>query len=239
MSITAGAGGTDAQDWAQMLLRMYLRWAEKKSFSAQVLHISEGDEAGIKAATIQIEGLYAYGLSITEKGIHRLVRLSPFNSSNKRQTSFAAVDVVPEIPNISESDLNIKPDDLKVDTFRASGAGGQHVNKTDSAIRITHLPTGTVSQCQSSRSQAANKDAAMKVLISRLMQKLEAEHKEKISELKGSISEIAWGNQIRSYVLHPYKMVKDHRNDIETSQVQCVLDGDLDAFIYQQLKSSH
>jgi len=236
LSIIAGAGGTDAQDWAELLLRMYLRWAEAQGFKTEILQISSGDEAGIKSATVQISGDFAYGLVKTEKGIHRLVRISPFNANGKRQTSFAAIDVMPELPDLTAADLNIKPDDLKIDTFRASGAGGQHVNKTDSAVRITHLPSKTVAQCQAGRSQAANKEQAMALLVARLMQRMEAEHKATLNDLKGPVADIAWGNQIRSYVFHPYQMVKDHRSNHEVSQVQDVMDGKLQDFIDAELR---
>lgn len=234
-SITAGAGGTDAQDWTEMLLRMYTRWMEKSGFSVDLIDQSMGDEAGIKSATLMVRGEFAYGLLKTEKGVHRLVRLSPFNSNNKRQTSFAAVDILPEIKT-DNSDLQLDSKDLKIDTFRASGAGGQHVNKTDSAVRITHLPTGLVATSQNSRSQGANKDTAMAILRSRILILMEEEEKQKIEDLRGKVTEIAWGNQIRSYVFHPYKMVKDLRTSIETSNVQAVMDGDLDAFIQAELK---
>lgn len=233
-SIAAGVGGTDAQDWAQMLLRMYTRWFEQKGYSAKLVDISVGEEAGIKGATIIVEGDFAYGYLKAEIGVHRLVRLSPFNANNKRQTSFAAVDVIPEID--VDLSVEINPEDLRVDTFRASGAGGQHINKTDSAVRITHLPTGIVVQCQNERSQTQNKETAMKVLMSRLAQRLELEHKEKISELKGNTTEIGWGNQIRSYVFHPYSMVKDHRTNVETANVNGVMDGGLDMFVEAMLR---
>ena len=234
-SIHAGAGGTDAQDWADMLLRMYLRWMEKKGYQTEIVDYSAGDEAGIKSATILVKGELVYGYARQEIGIHRLVRLSPFNANNKRQTSFAAVDVIPELSAVNK-EIELNSDDLKIDTFRASGAGGQHVNKTDSAVRITHIPSGIVAQSQSSRSQAANKETALSILTSRLLQALEAEHKEKVSELRGNAKDIAWGNQIRSYVFHPYKLVKDHRNSFETSQVDAVMDGDIDGFIEAALK---
>ena len=234
LSLNAGAGGVDAQDWTQMLLRMVQRWCEKEEFSVDVLDQSMGEEAGIKSVTLHIKGDYAYGLLKNEIGIHRLVRLSPFNANNKRQTSFAAVDVLPEI----EADLNldIDPKDLKIDTYRASGAGGQHVNKTDSAVRITHIPTGTVAQCQNERSQAANKETAMTMLKSRLVVLLEEQHKEKLDEIRGDVKDIAWGNQIRSYVFHPYKLVKDLRTQHETSDVPGVMDGDLTPFIEAHLR---
>lgn len=234
-SIYAGAGGTDAQDWAQMLYRMYLRWFEKKGFTAELIDETMGEEAGIKSATLVVRGEFAYGLAKTEIGIHRLVRLSPFNANDKRQTSFAAVDIIPEITT-DFSDMDIDAKDLRIDTYRASGAGGQHINKTDSAIRITHIPTGIVAQSQNSRSQGANKDMAMMILKSRLAKRMEEEHQSQVNELRGPSKENGWGNQIRSYVFHPYKMVKDLRTSIETSDVQGVMDGDLDAFIEAALR---
>ena len=234
-SIYAGAGGTDAQDWAQMLYRMYLRWFEKKGFTVELIDETLGEEAGIKSATLVVRGEFAYGLCKTEIGIHRLVRLSPFNANDKRQTSFAAVDIIPEI-STDFSDMDIDTKDLRVDTYRASGAGGQHINKTDSAIRITHLPTGIVAQSQNSRSQGANKETAMMILKSRIAKRMEEEHQTKVNELRGPSKENGWGNQIRSYVFHPYKMVKDLRTSVETSDVQGVMDGDLDAFIEAALR---
>ncbi|MEK9726758.1 MAG: peptide chain release factor 2 [Candidatus Margulisiibacteriota bacterium] len=233
-TINAGAGGTDAQDWAEMLLRMYMRWFQSKNFKAECTEITSGDEAGIKSATLMVSGPFCYGLSKNEIGIHRLVRQSPFNANAKRQTSFAAVDVIPEF---SDSYKHIKLDtkDLRIDTYRASGAGGQHINKTDSAVRITHLPTGIVAQSQAQRSQTANKETAMKILTSRIVTQLELQQKEKINDLK-STNDIAWGNQIRSYVFHPYKMVKDHRTNEETSNIQKVMDGEIDNFIESHLR---
>lgn len=236
LTLKAGAGGTDAQDWTEILLRMYCRWLDKKKFSYSIRSISEGDEAGIKTVTLYVEGPYAYGLIKQDVGIHRLVRISPFNANGKRQTSFTALEATPELADVPK-ELSIPPDELKIDTFRASGAGGQHVNKTDSAIRITHLPTQIVAQSQSSRSQAANKQEAMKILISRLVQQLEIQHKAAIQDLKGDQKDIAWGSQIRSYVFHPYKLVKDHRTSIETSNLEQVLDGDLDLFIEGSLQA--
>ncbi|MFH1428554.1 MAG: peptide chain release factor 2 [Candidatus Margulisiibacteriota bacterium] len=233
-SIAAGAGGTDAQDWAQMLLRMYTRWFEKRGYKVQEVDLSPGEEAGIKGVTLIVEGDYAYGYLHPEAGIHRLVRLSPFNANNKRQTSFASVEVIPEVD--LEVAVEIDPEDLRIDTFRASGAGGQHVNRTDSAVRITHLPTGIVVQCQNERSQLQNKETALKVLTAKLVKCMEEEHKEKISEIKGQVKEIAWGHQIRSYVFHPYSMVKDHRTGLETSDVSGVMDGDIDAFAEAYLR---
>ena len=229
LSINSGAGGTDAQDWAEMLLRMYTRFAEQQGYSAEIIDVSAGEEAGIKSATVLINGQYAYGYLKAEKGVHRLVRISPFNALDKRQTSFASVDVVPAL-NFDET-IEINPADLRVDIFRASGAGGQHINKTDSAVRITHIPTGIVVQCQNRRSQLQNRDTAMQVLQSKLLMLKETQHKEKISELQGEQKDIAWGNQIRSYVFHPYSLVKDHRLDVETSNVQKVMDGDIMFFI--------
>jgi peptide chain release factor 2 len=235
VSINAGAGGTDAQDWALMLMRMYSRWFEKKNFQHECIEETMGDEAGIKSVLFHVKGPLAYGYCKAETGVHRLVRLSPFNANNKRQTSFAAVDVIPEISAESLT-VQIESKDLKIDTYRASGAGGQHVNKTDSAVRITHLPTGLVATSQNSRSQTDNKETAMAILKSRIMALLEKEHKEKIEELRSNAVENAWGNQIRSYVFHPYKMVKDLRTGHETSQVQKVMDGEIDDFVHEQLR---
>ncbi len=234
LSINAGAGGTDAQDWALLLYRMYVRWLEQNSFVAEELDFSAGEEAGIKGATLLVKGEYAFGYLVAERGIHRLVRLSPFNASHKRQTSFASVDVVPEISD--DIQVDIRPEDLKIDTYRSSGAGGQHVNKTESAVRITHLPTGLVVTCQNERSQISNREQAMRVLQSRLLQLMERERKQKIEELRGVQTDIAWGNQIRSYVFHPYKLVKDLRTDVETSDVERVMDGDLNPFIWAYLR---
>jgi peptide chain release factor 2 len=229
LALHAGAGGTEAQDWVEMLLRMYTRWAEKKGYSVKTLDFLAGDDAGIKSVTIQVTGENAYGYLKSEKGVHRLVRISPFDSSGRRHTSFASLDVMPEIDD--EIEVDIDPDDLRVDTFRSSGAGGQHVNKTDSAIRITHLPTGVVVQCQSERSQHQNRDTAMKMLKAKLFEIKEREHLEKIEDLKGIQMEIAWGSQIRSYVFCPYTLVKDHRTNYEEGNVQAVMDGELDGFI--------
>jgi peptide chain release factor 2 len=230
IDIQAGAGGTEACDWAAMLLRQYLRYSERKGFKTEVLEESEGDIAGIKSATIKVEGEYAYGYLRTETGIHRLVRKSPFDSSGGRHTSFSSVFVYPEIDDSFEIDVN--PADLRIDTFRASGAGGQHVNKTDSAVRITHLPTGVVVQCQNERSQAANKQTAMRILKSRLAELAEEERDQELAKERGVVSMGFGGNPIRSYVLHPYQLVKDHRTDFEVGNAQGVLDGDLDGFIH-------
>jgi peptide chain release factor 2 len=236
MAIHAGAGGTESQDWAEMLLRMYLRWAERRGFAADVLDTSPGDEAGIKSVTISVSGEYAYGYLKSEHGVHRLVRLSPFDADHARHTSFALVEVMPEAEG--DVDLDIAPEDIKVDTFRSSGPGGQHMQKTSSAVRITHIPSGTVVTCQSERSQHLNKEFAMKILRSRLLeQELEKREDEK-ARLKGQYVEAGWGNQIRSYVLHPYRMVKDHRTDYETSNTDAVLDGDLDGFIDAYLRAT-
>ncbi|MBE9547530.1 MAG: peptide chain release factor 2 [Proteobacteria bacterium] len=229
MSINAGAGGTEAQDWVEMLLRMYLRWAEKKGFSTSIIDFQPGDEAGVKSVTMTMEGEYAYGYARAEVGVHRLVRISPFDTGGRRHTSFASVFVYPEVDD--EIVVEINESDLRVDTYRAAGAGGQHVNKTDSAVRLTHIPTGIVVQCQNERSQHKNKAMAMKVLKSRLYELKLQEQSEKLDEMGKSKKEIAWGSQIRSYVLHPYKMVKDHRTNIEVGNVNSVLDGDIDAFI--------
>lgn len=234
-TLTAGAGGTDAQDWTELLYRMYSRWMEKKNFHVELVEQSFGDEAGLKAVTLVVKGLYAYGLLKNEIGIHRLVRLSPFNSNNKRQTSFAAVDVIPEITD-STQEIKFDPKELRIDTYRSSGAGGQHVNKTDSAVRVTHLPTGLVATSQNSRSQTANKETALGILKSRLLLLMESQEKEKLEDLRGVVKEIAWGHQIRSYVFHPYKLVKDLRTGVETSNVQQVMDGDLDQFIDANLR---
>jgi peptide chain release factor 2 len=235
LAIHAGAGGTESQDWAEMLLRMYLRWAERRGFQTEVLDTSPGDEAGIKSAVIAVNGEYAAGYLKSEHGVHRLVRLSPFDSDHARHTSFALVEVLPEAS--TDVEVDIKPDDIKVETFRSSGPGGQHMQKTSSAVRITHLPTGLAVSCQSERSQYQNKDYAMKILRARLLE-LEIEKKaEEKARLKGKRIEAGWGNQIRSYVLHPYRMVKDHRTDYETSNTEAVLDGELDGFINAYLRS--
>ncbi len=229
VTIHAGAGGTEAQDWVAMLLRMYLRWAEEKKFKTDILDLLPGDEAGTKSVTLMVKGKYAYGYLRSEVGIHRLVRISPFDTSGRRHTSFASVMVLPELDDTI--DIDIQEKDLRIDTYRASGAGGQHVNKTDSAIRITHLPTGIVVQCQNQRSQHRNKDIAMKMLASRLYEKEKEEQARESENLHGDKKEIAWGSQIRSYVLQPYRMIKDHRTDHEEGNVDAVLDGRLDSFI--------
>jgi len=233
MTLHAGAGGTEAQDWVQMLLRMYTRWAEDHQYEVKTLDYLDGDEAGIKSVTIQIIGENAYGYLRSEKGVHRLVRISPFDASGRRHTSFASVDVMPELDE--EIEVEINPEDLKIDTYRSSGAGGQHVNKTESAVRITHIPTGIVVACQNERSQIQNRETAMKMLKAKLLELKEREQKEKIEDLKGVQMDIAWGSQIRSYVFCPYTMVKDHRTNYETGDVQAVMDGDLDKFIHAYL----
>ncbi len=235
VSIHAGTGGVDAQDWAEMLLRMYTRWCEKKGYDVRLTDLQDDTEAGIKSATFLVDGENAYGYLKAEKGVHRLVRISPFNAAGKRQTSFALVEVTPQIDDTVS--VQIDPEDLRIDTYRSSGAGGQHVNKTDSAIRITHLPTNIVVTCQNERSQHQNKEMAMKILTARLMELAEQEHKENLKELKGDYSMNTWGSQIRSYVFQPYTMVKDHRTGEETANVQAVMDGDLDAFISAKLRA--
>ncbi|MGB9004106.1 MAG: peptide chain release factor 2 [Candidatus Aminicenantales bacterium] len=233
LTVHPGAGGTESQDWAQMLLRMYLRYAERKGYKTEVLDMQPGEEAGLKSATVRIEGDFAFGHLSQETGVHRLVRISPFDSNKRRHTSFAAVFAYPEVDDTIE--ININPEDLRIDTYRAGGRGGQHVNVTDSAVRLTHLPTGIVVQCQNERSQHKNKASAMKVLQARLYELERKKKMEKIEKIEDSKSDIAWGNQIRSYVLHPYKMAKDLRTRLETSDVEAVLDGDLDAFIKASL----
>ena len=234
LTLHAGAGGTESCDWASMLYRMYQRWADKKGFSVEVLDYLDGDEAGIKSVTFQVNGQNAYGFLKSEKGVHRLVRISPFNAAGKRQTSFAALDVMPEINEDIEVEIN--EEDLRIDKYRSSGAGGQHVNKTESAIRITHIPTGVVVQCQNERSQHSNKDKAMKMLKAKLYLIKQQENLEKISDIRGEVTDNGWGSQIRSYVLQPYTMVKDHRTGQEIGNAQAVLDGDLDSFVNAYLK---
>jgi len=235
ISIHAGSGGTDAQDWAEMLVRMYVRWAESKGYKVKEIDYQADPEGGIKSATYLVQGDYAYGYLKNEKGVHRIVRISPFDSSGRRHTSFASLDVMPEINE--EIKLEINPEDLRIDTYRSSGAGGQHVNKTESAIRITHIPTNIVVTCQNERSQHQNKDVAMNILKAKLMELARQEHKDKIDELKGDFSQITWGSQIRSYVFHPYSMVKDHRTGAEVGNVYAVMDGDIDYFIREKLKA--
>ncbi len=234
LAIHPGAGGTESQDWASMLLRMYTRWAEKSGYEVETLEFLPGDEAGIKSVTLLIKGDYAYGYLKAERGVHRLIRISPFDSAGRRHTSFTSIDVLPEITDDVEVDID--PTELKIDTYRASGAGGQHVNTTDSAVRITHLPTGIVVQCQNERSQHKNRDMAMKILKARLYEHYKQIQVEELEEVKGEYKEIAWGSQIRSYVFHPYNMIKDHRTNIEEGNVQKVMDGDLDSFIQAYLK---
>lgn len=234
MSLHAGAGGTESCDWAQMLYRMYTRWAEKKGFSVEVLDSLDGDEAGIKSITFQVNGDNAYGYLKSEKGVHRLVRISPFNAAGKRQTSFVSCDVMPDIEE--DVDIEVKDEDIRIDTYRSSGAGGQHINKTSSAIRITHFPTGIVVQCQNERSQHQNKDKAMQMLKAKLYLLKQQENAEKVSDIRGEVKEIGWGNQIRSYVMQPYKLVKDLRTGEESGNVDSVMDGNIDPFINAYLK---
>ena len=234
LKLNAGAGGTESCDWAGMLYRMYTRWAERKGFTIDVLDFLDGDEAGIKSITFQVNGENAYGYLKSEKGVHRLVRISPFNAQGKRQTSFVSLDVMPDIEE--DLDVEINDDDLRIDTYRSSGAGGQHINKTSSAVRITHIPTGTVVQCQNERSQFQNKDKAMQMLKAKLYLLKQEANAEKLSDIRGEVKEIGWGNQIRSYVMQPYTLVKDHRTDFETGNVDAVMDGALDGFINAYLK---
>ena len=235
LALHAGAGGTESQDWANMLLRMYLRWAERHDYKAEVLDVSPGEEAGIKSAIVEIKGDYVYGYLKSEHGVHRLVRLSPFDADHARHTSFVLAEVLPEAEETV--DVKIDPEDLRIDTFRSSGPGGQHMQKTSSAVRITHLPTGLVATCQGQRSQHQNKEAALKILYSRLLELDRKKKGEERAKLKGERIEASWGNQIRSYVLHPYKMVKDHRTDYEVHDTEAVLDGELDGFITDYLRS--
>jgi peptide chain release factor 2 len=234
VAVHSGSGGKDAQDWAEMLLRMYTRWSEAKGYKVKMWDLQDDSEGGIKGATFLVEGENAYGYLKNEKGVHRIVRISPFDSSGRRHTSFASLDVMPEIDDTIQ--VEISPDDLRIDTFRSSGAGGQHVNKTDSAVRITHLPTNIVVSVQNERSQHQNKEVAMRILKARLVELAEREHKESLAELAGDYSQISWGSQIRSYVFHPYSMVKDHRTGAEMGNVHAVMDGDLDYFINEKLK---
>ena len=234
LEVHAGEGGTDSQDWADMLLRLYLRWAERRGLKTEIVAMTPGEEAGVKSATVTVEGRHAYGLLAAEQGVHRLVRISPFDSAKRRHTSFASVGVTPEVEE--DVDVEINPEDLRVDTYRSSGAGGQHVNVTDSAVRITHRPTGIVVSCQNERSQMQNRAVAMRILKSRLVAQAREEREAEMKSLRGEIREIGFGSQIRSYVLHPYQMVKDHRTDVEVGNVQAVLDGDIDRFIEAELR---
>lgn len=230
VSLHAGAGGTEAQDWVEMLLRMYTRWAESSAYQVEILDFLSGDEAGVKSVTFLVKGKYAYGKLKCEEGVHRLIRISPFDSSGRRHTSFASVGVLPEIDD--EVEIKINPEDLRVDTYRSGGAGGQHVNKTDSAVRITHIPTGIVAQCQNERSQHTNRQAAMKILTARLYEMKQREIEDSMQKIKGEYKEIAWGSQIRTYTMNPFSLVKDHRSNMEIGNVQMVLDGELDDLIY-------
>lgn len=236
LAIHAGAGGTDSQDWAEMLQRMYLRWCELHNFESEILDLTEGEEAGIKSTTIAVNGLYAYGYLRPEKGVHRLVRLSPFDGAHRRHTSFALVEILPQVEDESEVEINLN--DLRIDSYRSAGAGGQNVQKNDTAIRITHLPSGIVVTCQNERSQLQNRENAMRVLRARLSEVRRAEQEEQLAVLRGEYTKAEWGSQIRSYVLHPYQMVKDHRTDYETGNTQAVLDGEIDGFIEAYLRAN-
>jgi len=229
ITLHSGAGGTESQDWVQMLYRMYVRWAERHKYKVETLDLLPGEEAGIKSVTFSVIGDLAYGYAKCEKGVHRLVRISPFDASGRRHTSFASVDVIPEVND--DMEITIDPEDLKIDTYRSGGAGGQHVNKTDSAVRITHLPTGIIVQCQSERSQLQNKASCMRILQAKLLELKRKQQENELSELRGELNDIAWGNQIRSYVFHPYSMVKDHRTNVETGNINAVMDGEIDQFI--------
>ena len=235
VTVYAGAGGIDSQDWAEMLLRMYIRWAERRGFKTEVLDVSHGEEAGIKSATLEVSGPYAYGYLKAEKGVHRLVRLSPFDGAHRRHTSFASVEVMPEVEDTVE--VQIDPEDIRMDVFRATGPGGQNVNKTSCAVRLTHIPTGIVASCQNERSQVQNRETAMKILTARLLEMERLKLEQEKAELRGEHVEAEWGNQIRSYVLHPYNMVKDHRTNVETSNTEAVLNGEIDEFIDSYLAS--
>ena len=236
LAIHAGAGGTDSQDWTEMLQRMYLRWAEMHNYKTEILNRTEGEEAGVKSVTIAMNGKYAYGYLKSEKGVHRLVRLSPFDSNHRRHTSFALVEVMPEVQK--DSEIRINPNEIRIDTFRSAGAGGQNVQKNDTAVRVTHLPTGIVVTCQNERSQLQNKENALRVLKARLLEIKQSEQAEKLAELKGEFTKAEWGSQIRSYILHPYQMVKDHRTNYEVGNAQSVLDGNIDNFIKAYLQAT-
>jgi len=236
LAIHAGAGGTDSQDWTEMLQRMYLRWAEMHNYKTEILNRTEGEEAGVKSLTIAMNGKYAYGYLKSEKGVHRLVRLSPFDSNHRRHTSFALVEVMPEVQK--DSEIRINPNEIRIDTFRSAGAGGQNVQKNDTAVRVTHLPTGIVVTCQNERSQLQNKENALRVLKARLLEIKQSEQAEKLAELKGEFTKAEWGSQIRSYILHPYQMVKDHRTNYEVGNAQSVLDGNIDNFIKAYLQAT-